>query len=110
MRNEIVSITETVMRKLGGAVNLVLLAGFIYVAWRLKVTGLSFFEAAGGMPAVTSESITALAQDPEIGRRAAYWAAAWFCAVGACGSAFMAVLGVRWAFHASLRTVGSLRG
>lgn len=109
MTNEIVNIAETVMRKLGGAVNLALVAGFVFATLYFKDMGISYFAAAGGMPILSRESIITLAQDPEISRRMAYWAGAWFCAVAAMGSGLMAVLGLRWSFHAALRTLNSLK-
>jgi hypothetical protein len=87
----------------GGAFNAALLVAFAYAAFRLWGMSQGFVVAGGGLPSPTLEWVRAAASMPGVESRVFYLALAWCCLVAACGSAWMALLGARWAFHAVRR-------
>jgi hypothetical protein len=100
---------EQVLRKIGGAFNVALAAGFAWAAFRLYGEAAARLELAGGLPPLSFEAAKAIVLSPVAPAVAGNLGIAWLCAVAAAGCGFMALLGARWSFHAGLRLVSSLR-
>lgn len=109
-RNEIFGAMHGSLAFVGAAVNIALLAGFAWGAMKLSSLSSGAFQAAGGVPDITSGALQSMALDPALPSKAADYATAWFAAVGAGGCAFMTALGMRWAYHGISRILLSLRG
>lgn len=110
MTSEFAAKVEQVLRKTGGLANAALAAAFGWAAIRLVVAALDHLKSAGGIPSLDVATLANLATSPEASAIAGDFALAWLCAVAAAGCGFMALLGLRWSFHAGLRAVSSLRG
>ena len=93
------------VRFIGDMANLVALVGFCMLAFKLKDIALENYLSAGQLPELSVSGVESLLHNP--GQAMQYWrfAVAWFSAIGAAGSAWMAALGLRWAFHFALRAV-----
>ena len=97
------------MRTAGGAVNALLTAAFGWGAVRLAGLASAEFEAAGGTQHFALSSIQAVGDVRTEAGNAMHYAAAWTAAVFAAGAAYMALLGVRWCYHAAIRLAGTVR-
>jgi TRAP-type C4-dicarboxylate transport system permease small subunit len=92
------------VRVVGDTFNLAALAAFAWAAVHLEELALHHYEMALPLPSFDRGGFEALLSDQE--RMISLWhlGASWVFAVAAAGSAWMAVLGGRWAYHFVLRT------
>lgn len=109
MKNAILDAAHGSISAVGAVANLTMMAGFAWATVRLWGLASSSFRAAGGVPPLSIGEMQALAVDPALPSMAASYAIAWFALVGAAGCAYMTALGLRWGYHALLRTILRLR-
>lgn len=98
---------EPYVRFAGDLMNVLLLAVFAVAAFKLHAMAGAYLAAAGGLPHPSISYLEQLALSPDAPDRIVLWAAAWLCWIGALGSAWMALLGARWAYHALLRILAA---
>lgn len=107
-------IVEAAVRKGGAAFNSALLALFLYAAYVLYGYGMSLLDEAGGIGLLVSTAsgtseAAAFALSPGASGRVLSYAGAWLSLIAAAGCGWMALLGLRWFFHAVLRAAMSLK-
>lgn len=121
MTRNIAGAAENAFRLGGAAFNFFLLSAFLYTAVSLYGYGSRLLTEAGGLvsvdavkamasePTLATQWIMGILAEPGLGHRLAGYAAAWFALVGSAGSAWMALLGLRWLYHTLLRGSMTLR-
>lgn len=107
-------VLESVVRKGGTAFNGLILAGFIYAAFSLYGAGNGYLVEAGGVSGLKSalssvQAAAGFALSPDAAWRILSYALAWLSYIGAAGCGWMALLGLRWFFHALVRWTMTFR-
>jgi hypothetical protein len=90
------------LRALGDLVSLAIPAACLWATWRLAGVAHDSLHIAGA-PVPSVDWLNALMVDPWLSERAMHWGIAWISAVGAVGTGWMSVLGVRAAYLTALR-------
>lgn len=108
------------LKVIGFGVNFVLLLIFLFAAICLTSYGLSFLEAAGGMPTLTSVASAVINPITTINNVifslssgtffviSMNYIGAWVTLIAAAGAWWMTVLGLRWHYYAALRVLEAI--
>ncbi len=103
------SVVDGLLRSGGVVANLATLALYVCVFIWAKAGVMENLANIGPLPALNPASAVALGHDPAIVAKLLALAKIWGFGIVALGSAWMALLGGRWAFHALLALLQRLK-
>lgn len=100
---------EKLIRVGGLVVNLTALAVFLYGSNFFYQVALENFMTLPAIPSLSLEWLMSLSSNPPTISSAKALAMVWVCGLGLAGCAWMSILGLRWAYHAALCGLETLK-